>query len=105
MNNEDLKQLVQQLEKIISSLEKEIQELKQENDNSPEFQAYLNQKEQELEQLKDAIKSGNFEKQNSQGNNSNNFPTGLVIGGGILVVVGLAVVLVVKQQKKKNKIL
>ncbi|CAG8654088.1 12394_t:CDS:1, partial [Racocetra persica] len=75
----NLKQLVQQLEQEVNKLKTEVQELKKENDNSPEFRAYLNQKENELqnkqsklEQLRGISEVGATPKSET---NSNNFPT------------------------------
>ncbi|CAG8736122.1 22821_t:CDS:2, partial [Racocetra persica] len=46
---EELTKRIEELEVENKNLKEEIEELKKENDNSPEFRAYLNQKENELQ--------------------------------------------------------
>jgi predicted RNase H-like nuclease (RuvC/YqgF family) len=106
--NDELVKKVGELEKIIQRLVKEIQELRAEikeqkqKGNVSEYQSYylnrqesqLKDREQKLEKLSSIVNSNS---------NSNNFPTGLVVGGGILATLGLVVVLIAKKHKKKKR--
>ncbi|KLL05209.1 MAG: molecular chaperone DnaJ [Mycoplasmataceae bacterium RV_VA103A] len=100
-----LEKIVQRLAKEIEELKAEIQELKN-KENRSEYENYylsrqesrLNSSESKLEQLRSVISNSNVGRES----NSNDFPTGWVVGGGIIGVVLIAAVLIVKRKRKKH---
>jgi curved DNA-binding protein CbpA len=106
LENSSLKEIIRALERKISELEEEIAELKSEPQTS-QIQQEIHKRENYLQEVRNSLaKVNNPNNKKPTGDNnksSNNFPTGLIVGGGILaVVVGLMAILIVRKSKKKN---